>query len=333
MTLHPDADTALLAKINAAVKTANVAEQSVTTAQAELVSRSKAVGLLLLEAKKLHPAVKDFEAFLRRVDGLKLSRAYDLLRLAGGRTTDEEIRKATRDRVKKHRSSKKPEPPNLSVTLPDVTESAEASAEKRKAEYADPPKINDLETEPETIEDAEAEVKALKALKAKLKNNNSEDKIDAAVSAKALAEFKAACGVCLPKMNADDLQEAIDYFAEAVEVPAKELMPDLQLFQIDLKIAKAEVTALKRQLAGKLPPRESRAAAWSRLAGEACADVEALIEYQQEFEQAKDGQPDSLQDGPFAQKCDEICGIDLASALDTLQEAESADLPLGFGRD
>ena len=51
MTLHPDADTALLAKINAAVKTANVAEQSVTTAQAELVSRSKEVGLLLLEAK------------------------------------------------------------------------------------------------------------------------------------------------------------------------------------------------------------------------------------------------------------------------------------------
>jgi hypothetical protein len=41
------------------------------------VSRSKQVGMLLLEAKKLHPAVKDFEAFLIRVS-LKLSRAYDL---------------------------------------------------------------------------------------------------------------------------------------------------------------------------------------------------------------------------------------------------------------
>src|SRR5271165_2937576 len=91
-------DGALLTKINAAVAAANEAEAAVTTAQTELVSRSKAVGLLLLEAKKLHAAVNDFDAFLKRVNGLKLSRAYDLLRLAGGRTTDEELRKATRDR-------------------------------------------------------------------------------------------------------------------------------------------------------------------------------------------------------------------------------------------
>jgi hypothetical protein len=97
----------LFQKITAAVKAANAAEQSVTTAQAELVSRSKAVGLLLLEAKKLHPAVTNFEAFLKKVQGLKLSRAYDYMRIAGGRTTDEEIRKATRDRVKKHRDKKK----------------------------------------------------------------------------------------------------------------------------------------------------------------------------------------------------------------------------------
>jgi hypothetical protein len=51
----------LLERINAAVKAANEVEQSVataqeelTTTQAELVSRSKAVGLLLLEAKKRH---------------------------------------------------------------------------------------------------------------------------------------------------------------------------------------------------------------------------------------------------------------------------------------
>jgi hypothetical protein len=136
-------DAALLRKLNEAVAAANEAEKTVSTAQAELVSRSKPIGLLLLEAKRLHPAVKDFEAFLKGVQGLQLSRAYDLLRLAGGRTTDEEIRKATRDRVKKHRASKKklppetpkkPEPPALSVTLPDVTESAEAGAEKCKAE-------------------------------------------------------------------------------------------------------------------------------------------------------------------------------------------------------
>ena len=82
----------------------NEAEQGVTTAQEELVSRSKKVGLLLLEAKKLHPKVKDFEAFLGKVEGLKLSRAYDLLRLAGGRTTDEELKKDQRERQAKSRS-------------------------------------------------------------------------------------------------------------------------------------------------------------------------------------------------------------------------------------
>ena len=134
----------LLAKINAAVAAANAAETKVTTAQAELVSRSKTVGLLLLEAKKLHPAVKDFEAFLRKVQGLKLSRAYDCMRVAGGRTTDEEIRKATRDRVEKHRASKKlpgptptpkPVPRKLSVTKPDVTESAAETSARCFAEF------------------------------------------------------------------------------------------------------------------------------------------------------------------------------------------------------
>jgi hypothetical protein len=133
---NPADDATLLLKINEAVAAANKAETTVATAQAELVLRSKAVGVLLLEARRLHPTVRDFEAFLKKVQGLKLSRAYDLLRLAGGRTTDEEIRKATRDRVKKHRSkkkvppSKKPEP--LSVTSTPVTESLEA--ERPKAE-------------------------------------------------------------------------------------------------------------------------------------------------------------------------------------------------------
>jgi hypothetical protein len=49
------------------------------------------------------------------------------MRVAGGRTTDEEIRKAARDRVEKHRAKKKLPRPKLtpvepSVTKPDVTE-------------------------------------------------------------------------------------------------------------------------------------------------------------------------------------------------------------------
>ena len=89
------------------IKTALVAEsevqQTVSTAQAECASRSKQVGMLLLEAKKLHP--KDFGSFLMEV-GLKQSRAYDLMRLAGGRTTDEELRKDARERKQNSRAKK-----------------------------------------------------------------------------------------------------------------------------------------------------------------------------------------------------------------------------------
>src|SRR5262245_21750003 len=119
----------LLTKINEAVRAANAAEKTASTAQAAastaqaaFVSKSKIVGGLLLEAKKLHPTVKEFEAFLKKVKGLKLSRAYDLLRLAGGRTTDAEIRKETRERVKKHREKKKLAKKD-SVTSTPVTES------------------------------------------------------------------------------------------------------------------------------------------------------------------------------------------------------------------
>jgi len=139
-----DNDEVLLGKINAAVAEHNAAERAVTTAQAELVSRSRVVGELLLEAKKLHPKVKDFDAFLKGVDGLHLSRAYDLMKLAGGRTTDEQLRQEARDRVRKHRAKKKlPTPEPVSVTDPDVTESSkritqspEISAEERRAQNA-----------------------------------------------------------------------------------------------------------------------------------------------------------------------------------------------------
>ena len=147
-----DNDEVLLNKINAAVAEHNAAEQAVTTAQSEFVSKPKVVGQLLLEAKKRHPKVADFEAFLKRVNGLKLSRAYDLLRLAGGRTTDEELRQEARERKRKSRAKKKLPPkspppvdtkPPLSVTDPPVTESTkritqspEISVEERRTQNA-----------------------------------------------------------------------------------------------------------------------------------------------------------------------------------------------------
>jgi len=201
------ANADLLAKINAAVKAVNEAEKIAETAKVEYVSRSKAVGLLLLEAKKLHPKVADFDAFLKKVKGLKLARAYDCMRIAGGRTTDEEIRKETRDRVKKHRASKKkkelpaptpkkpepkpkPEPEPVSVTSPDVTESAEISIEQRRAEHAEL--------------DLSAEEKAAKA------------------SAHYLAEFTVACHAYLPKITVEaDRQKARLLVSELTSVKVK----------------------------------------------------------------------------------------------------------------
>lgn len=209
---------ALLIKINAAVKAANETEATIETAKTELVSRSRVVGQLLLEAKKFYPKVKDFEEYLGRVDGLKLSRAYDLLRLAGGRTTDAELKEAAAERKRQERARKearakearakeerarkekeckewereeqereeraksKPEPKAKdSVTNPDVTESAEASAARRKAEYAQTP---------------------------------------AAVSARNLREFEVACNTYLPKLTDADMRKAHLYFARASSMEA-----------------------------------------------------------------------------------------------------------------
>jgi hypothetical protein len=315
-----------------------------------------AMGKLLMQAKEACDA-GGFTAFRERFcPNLGKSRAHELLLIASGKKTLEETKTTTRERVKKHRAAKKAVASKVSASSVTVTDEPAVIADKCKAEYVNRPKINGrIAAEPEaesavaepeakptvaepeaepTVEEAEAELKRLKALKAKINANMGDDaKIDRKASAKALAEFNTACATCLPKMHGNDLQQAIDGFAEVIEVPAIELMPDLRHALMAERIAKAEVTAMKRKLAGKLPPRESRAAAWKRLAGAACTSIEELVSMQQEFEEAKDNQPDSLQDGPFAQKCEEICGIDLESALSTLEEAESAEVPRGFGRD
>jgi hypothetical protein len=198
-----DNDEVLLGKINAAVAEHNAAEQVVTTAQAELVSRSRVVGELLLEAKKLHPKVKDFDAFLKRVDGLHLSRAYDLMKLAGGRTTDEQLRQEARDRVRKHRAKKKlPTPEPASVTDPDVTESSkritqspEISAEERRTQNA----ALDAEPGPATLPEPDHSPEAKRKQ----------------WSRRALNEFTYACKNYLPKITEEaDRQKALRIVTE-----------------------------------------------------------------------------------------------------------------------
>jgi len=165
----------LLDKIRRAFAAVNEAEAAVNeaakTERDELVSRSRALGLLLLEAKKHHPKVEDFKKFLKGVKGLHLSRAYDFMRVAGGRTTEEQLRQEARNRKRKSRNNKKAQQqpaaiPN-SVTQPPVTESAEVSVEQRRAEMA-------------TL-----------------------DMTDEEKSALALADFIVACHTYLPKITVE----------------------------------------------------------------------------------------------------------------------------------
>ena len=122
--------------------------------------------------------MKDFETFLKRVDGLKLSRAYDLLRLAGGRTTDEELKKDARERQQKSRAKKKkqPKPEPISVTDPHVTESPMRKPTEQKV-FDSPQEAHDQ-------------------------------------SARAVREFIYATQTWLPKMTLSDLGKATDAFLE-----------------------------------------------------------------------------------------------------------------------
>lgn len=81
----------------------------------------------------------------------------------------------------------------------------------------------------------------------------------------------------------------------------------------------------------KRPP--SRATRWADAASRAVSALEELQEIQSEFEDWKGNLPENLASSPLGEKLDAVCDLDISSALDTAQEAESADLPLGFGRD
>lgn len=75
--------------------------------------------------------------------------------------------------------------------------------------------------------------------------------------------------------------------------------------------------------------------------GELASAFSDLRDIQQEFEDWKDNMSDNLQSTPVYEKLETVCNIDLdwdeegdlSDAESSLDEAENADLPLGFGRD
>jgi hypothetical protein len=82
-------------------------------AKAQVGEHAEAAGRLLLDAKENHS--DDFEAVCKAAK-LHKSRVYELMQIAGGRKTSEQVKAATKNRVKKHRAKKK-----ISKTKPSVT--------------------------------------------------------------------------------------------------------------------------------------------------------------------------------------------------------------------
>lgn len=104
----------------------------------------------------------------------------------------------------------------------------------------------------------------------------------------------------------------------------------------------------------KRPKRQSRGDRWMEAVGHAReafdalqaahGDLENALEdlrdVQSEYSEWRDNLPENQRDGATGSKLDAVCDLDLESCLpdlgdleSALDEAESADLPLGYGRD
>jgi hypothetical protein len=77
----------------------------------------------------------------------------------------------------------------------------------------------------------------------------------------------------------------------------------------------------------------SRPKRWSDACERARDSLEELRDPQDEYRQWRETLPENFEGSALAEKLDLIDGIDIEGAIATLEEADAADLPLGFGRD
>lgn len=78
---------------------------------------------------------------------------------------------------------------------------------------------------------------------------------------------------------------------------------------------------------------KSRADRWAFAVDVAERALRDLIDLQAEFQEWRDNLPENLTTSALGEKLDAVCDLDLEVACDTIVEAASLDLPLGFGRD
>lgn len=79
--------------------------------------------------------------------------------------------------------------------------------------------------------------------------------------------------------------------------------------------------------------QKSRTVRWQEAASRAAEALRELQAVQEEYQEWYDKLPEGLQNSSVGGKLEEVVNIDVQGALDAAEEAEGADLPLGFGRD
>lgn len=77
----------------------------------------------------------------------------------------------------------------------------------------------------------------------------------------------------------------------------------------------------------------SRPKRWADAVNDAAKALDELRSIQEEYEDWMANVPDNLQETETYPKLEAVCSIDIEGAIQTVEEADGADLPLGFGRD
>jgi hypothetical protein len=81
------------------------------------------------------------------------------------------------------------------------------------------------------------------------------------------------------------------------------------------------------------PKRLTKAQEWAAACTQAVSALETLEGLRSDWADIYENMTDGLKQTPYGLKLEEMSNLDLQSALNTVQEAEGLDTPLGFGRD
>ena len=156
---------------------------AVESAEVSLVSNKRRAAELLQEVAKDHPT--SLKEVCSRA-GIGPSRTKELLQIALGRRTHEEIKCSTKDRVKRHRDAKKALEPAKAVTSHVTASTDDAEASPRKTESAT--ERNAPHIPPPPVSDAE----------------------------RSLAQWRVACDTWLPKLTISMHAAAQEYVREVL---------------------------------------------------------------------------------------------------------------------